>query len=209
MMKESSTVFALALAPARALAPACSPSCSSSSEPELGKPRARPVPRREHGVEGEPLCRGARRAPKRWKGEKEVRKKRRGCRPPLSFSFSSSPSSSQNPALNKTPPPLLPANTDLLHDRRLGEAPCQVLLQRLLLERLVGLEDVLPPGVAGGARVGEDLGAEDEVSRERRRRRHPGEKATTTAAAAAAARAGKGLGAAGEGCCFCCVVPLF
>ena len=56
--------------------------------------------------------------------------------------------------------------TDLLHDRRLGEPPRQVLLQGLPLERLVGLEDVLAPRVAGRAGVGEDLGAEDEVAGE-------------------------------------------
>ena len=80
--------------------------------------------------------------------------------------FSSSSSSSRAVGVSKITE--IRIKTDLLHDRRLGEAARQVLLQGFFLERLVGLEDVLPPGVARRAGVGKDLGPEDEVAGESR-----------------------------------------
>ena len=150
--------------------PSASSPCSSSSassEPQLRQPRPRPVPLREDGVIGEPLRRGAGGAACRGGegggggigggGGRESGK--------LS-SLSSSRSFTVIFIFNKKSTEIIDKNTDLLHDRRLGEPAGKVLLQRLPLERLVRLEDVLPSRVARRARVGEDFGAEDEVAGE-------------------------------------------
>lgn len=156
----------------------CARSCSSSgggggsSEPELRQPGPGPAPRREHGVEGEPLCRGAGEARGGERGGGGSSRERGSSGEPSS-SFvgerdgtllSSSSSSSRAGAPSASVAFGTKIETDLLHDGRLGEPPVQVLLQGLPLERLVGLEDVLPARVARNARVGEDLGAEDEVA---------------------------------------------
>ena len=153
----------------------CARSCSSSgggsgsSEPELRQPRPGPAPRREHGIEGEPLCRGAGEARGGERGGGGSRERGSSGEPSSSFvgerdgtllsSSSSSHAGAPSASVFDTK-----IETDLLHDRRLGEPSVQVLLQGLPLERLVGLEDVLPARVARRARVGEDLGAEDEVA---------------------------------------------